>query len=131
MLRRMVATMGGRSSLNKKSSSIPLRGLEEFQSLSKPRRGAEKVTTGGEWTAALLRTKSSDDIQKLWFVLLKERNALLSERAESRAKGALMKNPERRTKVKKSMARIKFILHERSLVYKAEMAAKELLKTSV
>ena len=95
----------------------PIRGLEEFRSLSSPTKG-EKVVVGSDWKAWMLREKSTEELQKLWFVLLKERNALLTERAEANYRGEVMAEPERRTKVKKSMARIKFILHERSLMYK-------------
>ena len=73
----------------------------------------------------MLRRKSTDDLQKLWFVLLKERNALLTEKATCKRLGVLMPQPDRWVKVKKSMARIKFVLHERSLQYKASKAQNE------
>ncbi|TMW59676.1 hypothetical protein Poli38472_004745 [Pythium oligandrum] len=120
-------------------SVLPRRGIEEFfpvqqaagegakrDSLTKVPGtvGQAKVLVGGDWKAWMLRQKSTDDLHKLWYVLLKERNALLTERAHARAKGIQMPNPERRTKVKKSMARIKLVLHERSQVYQANQAAK-------
>ena len=77
-------------------------------------------SVGGSWKAWMLRLKSTDDLHKLWFVLLKERNALLTEKAECRQKQVEMINPGRITKVKKSMARLKFVLHERSMEYKAK-----------
>ncbi|KAL7681525.1 putative ribosomal protein L47 [Plasmopara halstedii] len=87
--------------------------------------GAKKVVVGGEWKAWMLREKSTEDLHKLWYVLLKERNALLTELQQCRAKNMSMSNPSRRTKVKKSMARIKLVLHERSGIYRANQAKKE------
>ncbi|RLN49248.1 hypothetical protein BBJ28_00014880 [Nothophytophthora sp. Chile5] len=87
--------------------------------------GAKTVVVGGDWKAWMLREKSTEDLHKLWFVLLKERNALLTERQQCRAKSMAMPNPTRRTKVKKSMARLKLVLHERSAIYKANQAKKQ------
>ncbi|KAG1699915.1 hypothetical protein DVH05_000522 [Phytophthora capsici] len=86
--------------------------------------GNKQVIVGGDWKAWMLREKSTEDLHKLWFVLLKERNALLTELQHCRAKNLAMPNPSRRTKVKKSMARIKLVLHERSDIYKANQAKK-------
>ncbi|ETI41733.1 hypothetical protein F441_13015 [Phytophthora nicotianae CJ01A1] len=86
--------------------------------------GSKQVVVGGDWKAWMLRQKSTEDLHKLWFVLLKERNALLTELQHCRAKNLAMPNPTRRTKVKKSMARIKLVLHERSEIYKANQAKK-------
>lgn len=66
----------------------------------------------------MLREKSTDDLHKLWYVLLKERNLLLAEQAACKTQGLLFPDPIRKKKVKKSMARIKLVLHERSLVHK-------------
>ncbi|KAG7384227.1 39S ribosomal protein L47, mitochondrial [Phytophthora boehmeriae] len=116
-----------------------LRGLEEFfptQTLAgegaKPSSltqvpanvGSKQVVVGGDWKAWMLREKSTEDLHKLWFVLLKERNALMTELQQCRAKNLVMPNASRRTKVKKSMARIKLVLHERSEIYKANQAKK-------
>ncbi|KAF4315509.1 hypothetical protein JM18_009722 [Phytophthora kernoviae] len=115
------------------------RGLEEFfptQTLAregaKPNSltqvpanvGTKQVVVGGDWKAWMLREKSTEDLHKLWFVLLKERNVLMTELQQCRAKNMTMPNASRRTKVKKSMARIKLVLHERSQIYKANQAKK-------
>lgn len=46
-----------------------------------------------------MRLKSWDDLHKLWYVLLKERNMLKSENDNYRARGLVMPNGRRQTKV--------------------------------
>lgn len=93
-------------------TSAPRAGLEELL----PRRGEDEVYAGRAWRAAELRLKSFDDLHKLWFVLLKERNQLLSER-EARSVKRGWGGVGRMRKVKESMARIKTVLRERTLVF--------------
>ncbi|KAL3153356.1 hypothetical protein ABBQ38_011697 [Trebouxia sp. C0009 RCD-2024] len=88
-------------------------GLEEF--FEAPLAEAEKPRTGKDWKAADLRRKSWDDLHKLWYVLLKERNMLASEQMRRKARGEKLPNPSRTTKVRKSMARIKLVLSERAI----------------
>ncbi|KAK9905609.1 hypothetical protein WJX75_002937 [Coccomyxa subellipsoidea] len=87
-------------------------GLEEF--FDTPVKEGEKVTSGRAWEASDLRLKSWDDLHKLWYVLLKERNMLKSEKDSYRAKGLVMPNGRRQTKVRKSMCRIKYVMYERA-----------------
>lgn len=97
------------------SPAVPRRGFEEFfpvqQALGEGAKrdsatkvpanvGGKTVAVGGDWKAWMLREKSTDDLHKLWFVLLKERNALLTERQQCRAKNIMMPNPSRRIKVR-------------------------------
>ncbi|GJN38881.1 hypothetical protein PR202_gb27960 [Eleusine coracana subsp. coracana] len=67
------------------------------------------------WKASELRLKSWDDIQKLWYVLLKEKNMLMSQRQMLHSENLRFPNPERISKVKKSMCRIKHVLTERAI----------------
>ncbi|KAG2195983.1 hypothetical protein INT47_011488 [Mucor saturninus] len=76
------------------------------------------------WKAQELRQKSFDDLHKLWYVLLKERNVLATQREEaSRLKlpKQLWTNQGRLKKCQKSMARIKFVLHERQREYEQQL----------
>ncbi|KAF2076029.1 hypothetical protein CYY_002643 [Polysphondylium violaceum] len=71
---------------------------------------------GRAWTASDLRGKSFEDIHKLWFVLLKERNKLYSEKETT--KNNTLANPLRLPKVKQSMTAIKVVLGERDRLRK-------------
>ncbi|KAG0000255.1 39S ribosomal protein L47, mitochondrial [Modicella reniformis] len=95
------------------------RGVEEFfenhQSLP-----TEKSWTGRAWRAGELRLKSFDDLHKLWYVLLKERNLLATQKEEARrfhVPKQSFSNKGRRVKCQKSMSRIKFVLNERRLAW--------------
>ncbi|CAL5220973.1 g3080 [Coccomyxa viridis] len=96
------------------TTSARAQGLEEF--IAEPVKEGEKVTAGRSWSAEDLRRKSWDDLHKLWYVLLKERNLLLSERDRYKAAGQVMPNGRRMTKVRKSMCRIKYVLYERARI---------------
>jgi large subunit ribosomal protein L47 len=88
--------------------------LNEFRDLvPKSKREAEPV--GRSWSVKELRRKSYDDLHKLWYVLYKERNMLLTETNLARRHGYEMVQPERKRKVQKSMGAIKHVLGERKL----------------
>ncbi|KAJ1678535.1 54S ribosomal protein L4 mitochondrial [Spiromyces aspiralis] len=88
------------------------RGFEEFfengQALPKEQPQTE------------LRNKSWEDLHKLWYILIKERNMLASQKEEAKRAGItyqFFSNTARIIKCKKSMARIKTVLNERRLAY--------------
>ena len=102
---------------------------------------------GRAWKAFFLRKKANDDLHKLWFVLLKEQNMLLSERkrlGKFQAKQAGIYSHLRKVcffkfkqnyrlnikfdkneKVKLSMSRIKCVMGERVREYQQFLALKE------
>lgn len=64
-----------------------------------------------------LRIKSNVDLHKLWFILLKERNMLLTMEHECNDKTELFPSPERIDKVKLSMENIETVVRERNRAY--------------
>uniref|UniRef100_A0A8C5MNM3 Large ribosomal subunit protein uL29m n=1 Tax=Leptobrachium leishanense TaxID=445787 RepID=A0A8C5MNM3_9ANUR len=70
-------------------------------------------TVGDSWTAKQLRGKSNEDLHKLWYVLLKEKNMLLTLEQESKRQRLAMPSPERLSKVNKSIKRLDTVLTER------------------
>ena len=92
------------------AAALPRRGLEEFFPLHGAGEkvnakvptsvGTKKPIVGGDWKAWMLRQKSTEDLHKLWYVLLKERNALLTEQAHCRAKNLNFPDPTRKIKVR-------------------------------
>ena len=82
---------------------------------------------GRAWEASELRLKSRDDLHRLWFLCLKERNMLLSERLYYRQVGQAAPEADRLLKVKKTMARIKVVIGERARAAEALERDKRLL----
>ncbi|KAL8188057.1 UNVERIFIED_CONTAM: hypothetical protein K2H54_060616 [Gekko kuhli] len=92
--------------------SFPLKGLEEF--FDDPKNwGETEIKSGDSWTVEQLRGKSSEDLHKLWYVLLKERNMLLTLEQESKRQRLPMPSPERLEKVETSMERMDQVVQER------------------
>nr|XP_033815014.1 39S ribosomal protein L47, mitochondrial [Geotrypetes seraphini] len=93
-------------------TSGPLKGLEEF--FDDPNNwGESTVKSGASWTIEQLRAKSSEDLHKLWYVLLKEKNMLLTLEQESKRQRVAMPSPERMEKVDDSMSRLDTVIKER------------------
>ncbi|KAK4527882.1 hypothetical protein GAYE_SCF46G5815 [Galdieria yellowstonensis] len=94
---------------------------------------------GREWTIDELRLKSFDDLHKLWWVLIKERNALLTERDWCRTAKREWNGDKALEKVNLSMANIKQAVSEQKsfvsglleiadLVEEEDEETKELIK---
>ncbi|KAJ8753581.1 hypothetical protein K2173_022822 [Erythroxylum novogranatense] len=88
--------------------------LEEFFEADR-KQDDNKPVYGRSWKASELRLKSWDDLQKLWYVLLKEKNMLMTQRQMLQSQNLQFPNPERLPKVRKSMCRIKHVLSERAI----------------
>ncbi|KAL3536827.1 hypothetical protein ACH5RR_000193 [Cinchona calisaya] len=89
--------------------------LDDFFEADRSPDDDKPVVYGRGWKASELRLKSWDDLQKLWFVLLKEKNMLMTQRQMVHAQNLRFPNPERIPKVRKSMCRIKHVLTERAI----------------
>jgi ribosomal protein L29 len=106
------------------STSSVAMSMEEFFP-PKLKEGEAEIRTGRPWTAAELRLKSFEDLHRLWFVCLKERNMLLSDRLYYRQIGQAAPRGGDLMKVKRTMARIKVVLWERAraeAAYEADQA---------
>ncbi|KAM0751284.1 MRP-L47-domain-containing protein [Meredithblackwellia eburnea MCA 4105] len=98
------------------TSNHPLwRFFHDKQSLEVPDK--RKDNSGRSWSSFELRRKSFEDLHTLWYVLLRERNVLLTQREEARRLRLDLRgftsHPERLRMVQKSMARTKQVLSER------------------
>ncbi|KAK4782003.1 hypothetical protein SAY86_016105 [Trapa natans] len=89
--------------------------LEAFFEAHRSPEDDKPVVYGRSWKASELRLKSWDDLHKLWYVLLKEKNMLMTQRQMLQAQNLRFPNPERLPKVRKSMCRIKQVLTERAI----------------
>uniref|UniRef100_A0A915D9E1 Large ribosomal subunit protein uL29m n=1 Tax=Ditylenchus dipsaci TaxID=166011 RepID=A0A915D9E1_9BILA len=72
---------------------------------------------GRSWTLDELRLKSSLDLHKLWYILLKERNMLLTMREAYLLRAKIFPNPERIDRVQESMNNLELVVHERNDAY--------------
>lgn len=79
--------------------------------------GANQVKSGRSWTKDELRIKSNTDLHKLWYVLLKERNMLLTMEEDAKTECRLFPSPERLDKVEESMENLESVVRERNKAY--------------
>ncbi|CAL8143628.1 unnamed protein product [Orchesella dallaii] len=79
--------------------------------------GETSIRTGRPWKLDELRIKSNSDLHKLWFILLKERNMLLTMEAESKRECQLFPNPERVDKVEDSLKNLETVVRERNRAF--------------
>ncbi|CAH0558195.1 unnamed protein product [Brassicogethes aeneus] len=79
--------------------------------------GVQEVKSGRSWKSDELRLKSNTDLHKLWYVLLKERNMLLTMEEECKKETRLFPSPERLDKVEDSMKNLETVVRERNKAY--------------
>ena len=91
-------------------------GLEEFFE-KEENLGTNRIRVGRSWRQEELRLKSNTDLHKLWYVLLKERNMLLSMQHAYKNAHAAMPNDERIDKVAESMENLEEVVKERNRAY--------------
>mmetsp|Transcript_6688 Transcript_6688/g.5814 ORF Transcript_6688/g.5814 Transcript_6688/m.5814 type:complete len:280 (+) Transcript_6688:2-841(+) len=85
--------------------------LAEFTNNVDERQGG--AVTGRSWRANELRLKSNNDLHKLWYVLLKEKNRLLGDRLLSIQLNQQYEVHNNMKKVRLSMSRLLTIVNER------------------
>ena len=71
------------SRVNFHSGQFALKGFSDFFD-PVPEKPTDIVITGRAWTLPDLRRKSFEDLHKLWYVLYKERNLLLTAKQKIR-----------------------------------------------
>ncbi|RDB18006.1 54S ribosomal protein L4, mitochondrial [Hypsizygus marmoreus] len=85
--------------------------------------------TGRAWKASELRLKSFSDLHTLWYILLRERNLLATQKEETRRMGVTNTESQvslnRVHQCRKSMARIKAVINERRLAYEGAVKIAE------
>ncbi|XP_066156144.1 large ribosomal subunit protein uL29m [Euwallacea fornicatus] len=79
--------------------------------------GVTEVKSGRSWRKEELRLKSNSDLHKLWYVLLKEKNMLLTMEEEAKQQVQLFPSPERLDKVEDSMENLETVIRERNKAY--------------
>lgn len=101
--------------LKKRYADNPVPLMDFFDSI--PNWGEQRVRSGREWRVEELRIKSNEDLHKLWYVLLKERNMLLTMKEEAKDQNELFPSPERMDRVEQSMINLETVVRERNKAY--------------
>ncbi|XP_011306057.1 39S ribosomal protein L47, mitochondrial [Fopius arisanus] len=101
---------------NSYSTKPPPDPLMEFFD-DKKNWGQKTVKTGRSWKMDELRIKSNEDLHKLWYILLKERNMLMTMEHAHVQEYQYFPNPERIDKVEESMMNLENVVRERNQAY--------------
>jgi len=76
-----------------------------------------EVKCGRAWKLDELRIKSNKELHQLWYILLKERNMLMTMEHECNDRMQVFPSPERIDKVKISMENLETVVRERNKAY--------------
>ena len=90
--------------------------LATFSQFEGDPRAEEERKTGRAWRADELRLKSHDDLHKLWYVLLKEKNKLKSDQLMQTQMQQVFFRYSDLKKVRLSMARLLTVVNERKKI---------------
>jgi len=93
-----------------------LQAFTEFHLRQKAEETGKKISTGRSWKIDELRLKSTDDLHKLWYVLLKEKNALRSDNILKKKAFGTMGPQGRMSKIRVTIARLLTVINERKKV---------------
>lgn len=118
--------------INKRISCVPKRGIEElwknsFLDSVSMKTKLEYAKTGDAWPCVLLRKKSFEDLHKLYYICLKEKNKLLGEQYYNFQNSTKMIQHGRLKKVKLTMKRILTVLSRRA-IHQQCLRAKQILQ---
>ncbi|GIY76185.1 39S ribosomal protein L47, mitochondrial [Caerostris extrusa] len=80
----------------------------------------KQISSGRAWTIDELRIKSNSDLHKLWYVLYKEKNMLLTMEYNAKQEVEYFPSPERIDKVEISMENLEAVVRERNEAYLLE-----------
>ncbi|KAF9013282.1 mitochondrial 39-S ribosomal protein L47 (MRP-L47)-domain-containing protein [Cyathus striatus] len=129
---------GSTSSGTSLHSKVPVRedhglygidGEDAYETVEEPQY--QQSVSGRAWKASELRLKSFQDLHTLWYVTLRERNLLATQKEEARRMGVMSSqfyvSRARLEACRKTMAHIKAVINERRLAYlkAVELAEKE------
>jgi len=116
ILRATLTTVETKSRCQKFHTTCIKRSLDEF--FDDPKNfGADSVKVGRQWLKDELRIKSNEDLHKLWYILLKERNMLLTMEHNYKEEVLAMPNQERIDKVEESMDNLETVVRERNRAF--------------
>ena len=118
LLRRLAGDAAQRMGLSRTfggaTAAHSSQGLNSFLDGTRfgPKETADKEPVGRAWETSELRLKSFEDLQGLWYVLLKEKHMLATEKYAARGSRVRMRAPHRIKMIRRSMAKIKTVLTE-------------------